>query len=191
MASVQELQNQIYQLKQELEAARKEQPPEKIEKTYQLQTPQGPKSLSDLFGDKDELILIHNMGASCNFCTMWADTLQSSLPYIKSRAAIALVSPDSPENQTKLAEHRRWDFPMLQDADMEFTKDMGYYASEGEWTGFLPGTSTFKKLEDGSIVRTGHTPFGPMDDFNPVWHFWSLLDGNTTEWHPEPTMFTS
>jgi predicted dithiol-disulfide oxidoreductase (DUF899 family) len=29
--------------------------------------------LSSLFGKKDELILIDNMGQGCPYCTMWAD----------------------------------------------------------------------------------------------------------------------
>ena len=30
-------------------------------------------SLLELFGDKDELIVIHNMGKSCSHCSLWAD----------------------------------------------------------------------------------------------------------------------
>ena len=33
----------------------------------------GEKRLSDLFGDADDLILIHNMGKGCPYCTLWAD----------------------------------------------------------------------------------------------------------------------
>ena len=29
--------------------------------------------LSTLFGAKDDLIVIHNMGRKCPYCTMWAD----------------------------------------------------------------------------------------------------------------------
>ena len=29
--------------------------------------------LSEMFGEKDHLILIHNMGKGCPYCTMWAD----------------------------------------------------------------------------------------------------------------------
>ncbi len=41
---------------------------------YKLYGP-GNKSvkLSQLFGDKEDLIVIHNMGTDCSYCTMWAD----------------------------------------------------------------------------------------------------------------------
>ena len=29
--------------------------------------------LSSLFGDKRDLIVVHNMGKSCPYCTLWAD----------------------------------------------------------------------------------------------------------------------
>ena len=29
--------------------------------------------LSQLFGTKKDLILVHNMGKSCPYCTMWAE----------------------------------------------------------------------------------------------------------------------
>ncbi|MGI9388028.1 MAG: DUF899 family protein, partial [Methyloligellaceae bacterium] len=33
----------------------------------------GTVRLSELFGNKDDLFVIHNMGASCPYCTLWAD----------------------------------------------------------------------------------------------------------------------
>ena len=33
----------------------------------------GPVRLSELFGEHDDLVIIHNMGASCRYCTLWAD----------------------------------------------------------------------------------------------------------------------
>ena len=40
---------------------------------YTLATRDGPVRLSQLFGDKASLFVIHNMGASCPYCTLWAD----------------------------------------------------------------------------------------------------------------------
>ena len=187
MADLQELEKQLYQLKLDIDKARKAQGPETLAKPYTLNTPEGQKQLADLFGDKDELVLIHNMGESCSYCTMWADTLQSSLPYLRTRAQVVLVSPDDPNRQSEIAKERGWDFPMLQDVDKEFTTDMGFNSAHG----VMPGASTFKKQPDGTVVRTGKTFFGPLDDFNPVWHFWSLLGTPEGEWHPDPETFKS
>src|SRR5205085_5041732 len=49
-------------------------------------------SLSQMFGDKNDLIVIHNMGRSCSYCSMWADGFNGDYKYIEKKAAFALVS---------------------------------------------------------------------------------------------------
>ena len=63
-------------------------------------------SLLELFRDKDDLLVIHNMGRSCVYCTMWADGLVSSLPHIEDRTAVVVVSPDPADMQREFAESR-------------------------------------------------------------------------------------
>jgi predicted dithiol-disulfide oxidoreductase (DUF899 family) len=36
---------------------------------YEFSTPAGKVRLSELFGDKQYLFVIHNMGAGCRYCT--------------------------------------------------------------------------------------------------------------------------
>lgn len=186
MSTQQELLKKIYDLKLELSELRKSATPELV-KDYHFQTAEGSTTLANLFGDKNELIIVHNMGESCDYCTMWADGFQGYMPYITNRASVVIVNGDPIENQVKRSTERKWKTPVVQDPGATFTTEMGYF--DGKY--WAPGVSTFKKMEDGSIVRTGHSPLGPLDDFNPVWHFWDLLDGNKTEWHPDSQMFTS
>ena len=40
----------------------------------------------------------------------------------------------------------------------------------------LPGVSTLRKNDDGSIERIGVSMFGPGDNFCSVWHFFGLLE---------------
>lgn len=178
MPSIQELEEQITQLKEQLQAARKENPGEPVN-NYTFQTAQGEKSLSDLFNGKDELFVIHNMGIGCNYCTLWADTLNSSVNRIRTRAEIALCSPDPVDAQAKIATDRKWDYQMVKD-ESGFTADLGYYTESGHW----PGVSAFKKQADGSIVRLNHTVFGPGDDFCPIWPMWDLMGGENG-WEPQ------
>src|SRR5208282_3588137 len=65
-------------------------------------------SLSEAFGDRDELIVVHNMGRSCPYCTMWADGFNGLLPHLENRAAFAVVSPDRPKGQKAFAAKRGW-----------------------------------------------------------------------------------
>src|SRR5262245_49724818 len=55
--------------------------------------------LSALFGDKGQLVLIHNMGKSCPYCTMWADGFNALWKNVGEKAAFALVNNDEPAEQ--------------------------------------------------------------------------------------------
>ena len=51
-------------------------------------------ALSGLFGDRDDLVVIHNMGSRCPYCTLWADGFNGVLHHLEDRTAFAVVSPD-------------------------------------------------------------------------------------------------
>lgn len=179
-AEIESLEKQMYELSQKLMEARSKAEPEPVE-DYELMTTDGPKKLSEFFGDQRDLILIHNMGASCSYCTLWADGFTDMQRHIRERCAFVLVSPDSPENQKKLAAARGWEFPMAQDADARMTSDMGFLMDGKDW---WPGMSAFTKDENGQIYRTGKSFFGPGDSFCPVWHFFSFLKDGANGWEP-------
>jgi len=171
---------QLMELKEKLNQLRAEAPPEKVE-DFTFETPSGPVKLSELFGDQSELLLIHNMGASCNYCTLWADGFSGYLRHFRERAAFVLVSPDTPENQAKLAAARDWKFRMVQDASRDFSTAMGYWSEKDGW---WPGVSAFHKDAEGTIWRTGKDVFGPGDDYCMVWPAFSLLKGGQNGWEP-------
>lgn len=137
-------------------------------------------NLSALFGDKQDLILIHNMGSRCPYCTLWADNYNGVRHHIESRAAFAVVSPDDPETQQKFAESRGWAFRMLSSMGSDFTKEMGFEKDGQVW----PGYSVFRKQADGGIERVSKDFFGPGDDYCSVWHFFDLLEGGAGDWEP-------
>ena len=182
--AIQEIEKQIFELKQKRTDLRKANQPEPVTDAT-LETWDGPVKLSELFGDKDELIVVHNMGKHCNYCTLWADGFVSMVPHVRTRAEFVLVNGDPVEVQKKVAASRGWTFRMACDSGRGFTKEMGYFSDEH---GFMPGASTFRKLADGSVVRTNTTFFGPGDDFAPIWQFWDLLDGGERAWHPKPVV---
>src|ERR1700719_3317433 len=83
---------------------------------YEFQTPEGAIRLSQLFGDHEVLIVIHNMGSSCPACTMWADGYNGIHHHVATRAAFVVSSPEPPEAQRKFAASRGWKFPMISHA---------------------------------------------------------------------------
>jgi predicted dithiol-disulfide oxidoreductase (DUF899 family) len=158
------------------------QMPEELLEDYALLGPDGAGvKLSDAFGEHDDLIVVHNMGKSCPYCTLWADNYNGAVEHLENRAAFVVVSPDEPATQRKFADGRGWRFRMLSAHGTDFIEDMGF-ASE---RGFMPGFSTFRKKEDGTIVRVSHAPFGPGDDFCSVWHFFDLLADGPDGWEPQ------
>ncbi len=153
---------------------------------YQLEGPDGPVNLSALFGDKEDLILVHNMGSGCSYCTMWADNFNGVAHHLQDRAAFVLVSPDSPADQQAFAGGRGWRFPVYSAQDSTFTADMGFQSTGGGFmSGFQPGVSVFRKKEDGSITRVAKDHFGPGDSYCGAWHLFSLLPDGWAGWDPQ------
>lgn len=144
---------------------------------YEFSTLAGPVRLSQLFGDKDDLFVIHNMGISCPGCTLWADGYNGIYNHIRQRAAFAVSSPDTPEVQKKFAEGRGWRFPMVSHAGTSFATDMGY-GVDGRWR---PGISAFQR-KGGKIVRVSDTGLEPGDDFCSLWHMLDMLPEGPNGW---------
>src|ERR1700730_15983838 len=92
---------------------------------YEVQRPEAAILLSQLFGDHEFLIVIHNMGSSCPACTMWADGYNGIHHHVATRAAFVVSSPEPPDAQRKLAASRGWKFPMISHAGSTFAQEMG------------------------------------------------------------------
>ncbi len=184
-----EIQTQIDKLTGELETRNQQlqdliaQLPNEPVEDFILQDLDGPVRLSELFGDHDDLIVIHNMGKSCPYCTLWADGLNGMVPYFESRTGIALVSPDAPKTQQSFAEERGWRFRMISN-DSGFTEAMGYVKEEAGRAVQRPGYSAFRRDEDGSIRRVAHAYFGPGDSYCAIWPMLGLLEGGSGDWQP-------
>ncbi len=174
------LERQVHDLKQKLAEARRKATPEPV-RNYTLKTPDGKDvTLRELFGDKKDLLVVHNMGKGCTHCTLWADSFSSSTEHFNSRAAFVLCSFDAPDVLKKFSESRGWAFRCAANAD-EFAQEMGFTKAGKPW----PGVSAFHLEEDGAIVRTGKAYFGPGDDFCAAWHFFDLLKDGAAGWKPQ------
>ncbi len=136
-----------------------------------------------LFGDKDDLIVIHNMGRGCSYCTMWADGFNGLLPHLEDRAAFVVASPDSPEVQKEFATGRGWRFRMASAHGTSFNKAAGFEVPEGP----MPGVSTFRRDREGRIYRVSKAEIQPGDDFCSAWHLFDLLEGGPGDWGPSYT----
>jgi predicted dithiol-disulfide oxidoreductase (DUF899 family) len=149
---------------------------EKEVQDYTFKTREGGEiKLSEMFGDKKFLYIIHNMGKECSYCSMWADGFNSIFPHIEKKGAFVLISPNHPKVQKEFAEERGWKFNMYSDQNGPFTKDMGYVKEYNGKEGYWPGVSVFEKSEDGKMKRVSKDEFGPGDFYCNIWHFFDLL----------------
>jgi predicted dithiol-disulfide oxidoreductase (DUF899 family) len=175
------LEEEIQRMKKELVEKRKSLPRMQVS-DYALGTPDGQTRLSELFAGHDELIVIHNMGKGCRWCTLWADGFNGIVDHFENRAGFALVSPDDPQAQKAFAQSRGWKFRVLSGKGSTFIEDLGFRHEKG---GFIPGFSTFVKDESGKIFRIAKAEFGPGDDYCSIWHMFDLLSGGVGDWEPQ------
>lgn len=177
MRTQEEVYKEIFALKDELREMQKSAEPERLTKEYQFQTPSGVKTLADLFGERDALVILHNMGRSCKYCSLWADCLNPVADHIQTQASFVMVNGDDLEVQKQTKAERGWRFAMVRDDSAEFTADMGFYPDES----YYPGISALIRLEDGTIARKNKSFLGPGDDYCALWPVLDLF-GAGSDW---------
>lgn len=178
---IDQIEARIMALKKELTEARHARPPEPVEDWELLTVDGAPIRLSQLFGTHRDLIVVHNMGRACKYCSLWADGLAGFARHLPTRCGFALCSHDPPAVAKAFAAERGWPYRVVSGASSGFTGAMGFLSAKGSPQ---PGASAFRRRDDGSIVRTGKTWFGPGDDFCAVWPLFELLDGGPGQWEP-------
>jgi predicted dithiol-disulfide oxidoreductase (DUF899 family) len=177
---INEFRAQIAELRGKMQALQGDIAPQEVE-DYTFKTLNGDVKLSELFGDKDHLFVVHNMGAGCTYCTLWADGFNGILGHLENRAAFVVASPQTPEQQETFKASRGWNFRMVSQQGTSFAGDMGYGAGDA----VEPGVSVFKR-EGDKILRVSDAHFGPGDDFCAMWHFIDLIpQGAAAGWQPQ------
>ena len=177
---IQALEQELLEKSQRLAELKRAMPRERVQ-DYRLAGWNGEATLSSLFEGKRDLIVVHNMGKGCRYCTLWADGFNGVWRHLSNRAGFVVCSPDPVETQKAFAESRRWEFRMVSGAGSTFIQDMGF-RGEKSW---LPGVSTFRLADDGSIERVAKAEFGPYDLFCGVWHLIALLAEGEKGWEPK------
>ncbi|WAA13183.1 DUF899 family protein [Fervidibacillus halotolerans] len=186
--NISEIQKEIEKLEQEIKEKKqrlvelKQSLPNRPVKNYQFTDSFGkPVTLSQLFGDKNELLVIQNMGKSCAYCTMWADGFNGLYHHITTKSAFVVATPDPPEVQRAFKAERRWQFPMISTMGTTFKEDFGFVKDGSQY----PGVSSFKKDEEGKIYHVTDAYFGPWDDFCPVYPLFDLLPSGSKDFIPK------
>lgn len=146
-----------------------------VSEDYEFTSLDGGKvKLSEMFRDKKNLFVIHNMGKGCSYCTMWADEANGIYKHIENqgKSAFVFMAGDDVETHREFKKSRGWTFPSYSAKENDFTKEMGFQSTKG---GFEPGVSVFEKTDDGKIRRINRDFFGPTDMYCAIWHYVELL----------------
>ena len=147
---------------------------------YTFENEFGIVTLRDLFGDKDTLFVIHNMGDGCRYCTIWADGINGFLPHLETAMSVVLVSKNDPNRQRRFANSRGWRFNMASHQNCAYGKD---HTTMGEY-GNMPGAAVYVRQGD-QILKKNSCLFGPGDVYCAMWHFFALAGIKEDNWTPQ------
>ncbi len=179
MTEAQKLEFEIMQKAQQLAALRSKESGKEVQ-NYTFKTATGDVTLQDLFNGRDKLLVIHNMGQGCRYCTLWADGINGILNHLEDAMAVVLVSKDPPETQRRLALNRGWRFQMASHGGGDYMLEQCGMDDHQN----MPGAAIYDH-QDGKILRRGQTMFGPGDLYSPLWHFLALAGIGAADWTPQ------
>jgi predicted dithiol-disulfide oxidoreductase (DUF899 family) len=161
---ISEIEKQLFELTMKLNELRKINAGDEV-RNYTFATLEGEVTLLDLFGDNDHLLVIHNMGQGCRYCTLWADGFNGFLPHLESAMSVVLVSRDSPELQRTFANSRNWRFRLASHGGGDYIQEQTVMDGESN----TPGAVVYER--DGSrITRKNAAIFGPGDLYCSIWN---------------------
>jgi predicted dithiol-disulfide oxidoreductase (DUF899 family) len=161
-------------------AERRALPWVKIEKNYIFDTPDGKKTLADLFGDKSQLIVNHFMLGpgwkdGCTGCSFGADHVEATLVHLAQRDVAYVAVSRAPLAEIEAYKKRMgWHFTWVSSFNSDFNYDFHVsftpdelakgeaeynYAIIDPGLDELPGCSVFAKDDAGTVFQT-YSNFG-------------------------------
>ncbi len=130
-AELLEREKELTRMSDELAGQRRELPWVEVEKVYQFDTDDGPRTLAELFDGRSQLIFYHFMfgptyAAGCPVNSSIADSLGGLLPHLHARDVTLLLVSQAP--LAKLQAYKRrmgWRIPWVSTANTDFNYDQG------------------------------------------------------------------
>jgi predicted dithiol-disulfide oxidoreductase (DUF899 family) len=166
---------ELTRLRDQVSAERRELPWVKVEKNYVFDTPEGKKSLSDLFDGRSQLIVYHFMWlkeieAGCSGCSFLADHIDGANQHLPHHDVTLIAASRGPLAKLEAYKKRMgWKFKWVSSEGSDFNFDYHVSATPDDLTKGkmdynyetidntmeeLPGASVFFKDESGAIYHT-------------------------------------
>jgi predicted dithiol-disulfide oxidoreductase (DUF899 family) len=174
-----DLQRQIFELTRQLNELQKDSEGEEV-RNYSFTTLTGDTTLLELFGGQDRLLVIHNMGQGCRYCTLWADGFNGFVPHLESAMAVVLVSKDAPELQRRFANSRGWRFRLASHGGGDYIREQTVM----EGSDNMPGAVVYARKGE-QIYRKNSGIFGPGDLYCSIWNLLGLAGMSEADWTPQ------
>ena len=185
---------ELMRLHDEIARERRALPWVRVDKHYVFDTPQGQRSLADLFEGRRQLMVQHFMFTpgkeqGCRSCSYMADHTDGTLPHLAQRdLAFVAVSRAPIADIERFRQRMGWQFKWVSSGDGDFNYDFNVsFTPEETAQGKVnynftmqpfplpdaPGISMFYKDDDGQIYRT-YSTYGRGVEV--MMHTYALLD---------------
>jgi predicted dithiol-disulfide oxidoreductase (DUF899 family) len=169
----------------------------KIPEDYTFEGENGSVRLSDLFGDKQTLVLYSMMfgpqrKSACPMCTAMLTSWDGTARNLRERVAIAVTARSPIERLLDFSKERGWrNLPLYSDTKGDYTRA---YVTPDD--GDVPGLNIFTRRDDaihhfwagemsGEMADPGQDPRG-APDLDPLWTIFDLTpDGRGGSWYPK------
>lgn len=189
----------------ELSSDRRALPWERIEREYEFESPDGARSLTDLFDDRTQLVVYHFMfdptwEVGCPHCSFWADNFEGAPVHLNARDVTFVAVSRAPIKKISAYKQRMgWTFPWVSSFDSDFNYDFGVsfppdalaekiynFGSLEPSLEDREGMSVFFKNEKGEIFRTYSTYARGIDMINGTYQILDLVPKGRDEPKGEP-----
>ncbi|HEX9014691.1 MAG TPA: DUF899 domain-containing protein [Chloroflexota bacterium] len=130
-SNVIEREKELDRLSEEITRKRRELPWLRIDKDYNLDTDEGPKTLAELFDGRSQLLIYHIMfgpswTAACPGCSQLADQFDGMLAHLNARDVTLICVSHAPLEKLQAYKSRMgWQFPYVSSFHSDFNDDIG------------------------------------------------------------------
>src|SRR6266446_7164380 len=120
----------------ELAQQRRELPWVRVEKEYTFDTDEGPRTLTELFDGRSQLVIYHLMfgpdyEAACTTCSSIADAFNGVVEHLKARDVTMICVSQAPLEKLQAYKQRMgWSFSWVSSGKNDFNFDLGFSSSE-------------------------------------------------------------
>src|SRR6185437_2913214 len=181
-AELLEREKELTRMSDKLAWQRRELPWVEVEKVYQFDTDDGPKTLTGLFDGRSQLMFYHFMfgpsyTAGCPVNSSMADGLDGLLPHLHARDVTLLLVSQAP--LAKLQAYKRrmgWRIPWVSTANTDFNYDQGASYPAEQVRGWGLSADSLPPIVTVNAAATGTDINGYLSE-SPTVSVFTLQDG--------------